>query len=146
MTHVGILISFAVPLPPVGAGLAPPSARISRSKLCPAPPMFVGARHVYPEPRRAVPVFRFAPTPTVNLTPLYATVTETRGGSSNLDTVRRASASFVGARFSASPSPRLPILPYSINASHPHSEATPTINLTPLNANAYKNTGVSVES
>jgi hypothetical protein len=39
----------------------------------------VGARHVYPEFRRAVPFFRFAPAPTANLTPLNATLTKTRG-------------------------------------------------------------------
>jgi hypothetical protein len=42
------------------------------ASYCAAPPMLVGARH-------AVPVFRFATTPTVNLTPLNATLTKTRG-------------------------------------------------------------------
>ena len=73
MTHVGILISSAVPPPPVGAGLAPPGARISRGKLCAAPPILVGSR-------RAVPFFRFAPTPTANLTPLNAMLTKNKGG------------------------------------------------------------------
>ena len=115
MTHVGILLSSSVPLPPVGA-------------------------------RHAVPFFRFAPTPTVNLNSLYATLTKTRGGSLSLDTARLTSRSFVGAQFIAPTSPRLPTLPLPTNGSHPDSEATPTVSLTPLYATLTKTRGVLVES
>jgi len=47
---------------------APPSA----APPCAIPPPFVGARH-------AAPAFSFAPTPTVSLSPLDATLTK-KGG------------------------------------------------------------------
>jgi len=131
VTLVDILISYAVPPPPVGAGLAPPGARISRSKLCPTQPMFVGARH-------AVPFFRFAPTPTVNLSSLYAMLTKNKGV---LPNARRSSASFVGAQFIASPSHMLPTLPCPTSASHARSEPAFHSEPNPFIRNAYKNNG-----
>jgi len=101
----------------------------------PAPPLFVGARH-------AVPVFRFAATPTVNLTPLYATLTKKPGGLFN---TRRASTSVVGAQFIAPFSLSLPIQPRATNASRPSRGPTPKASLTPLNATLIKTRGVLVE-
>jgi hypothetical protein len=98
---------------------------------CAAPPMLVGARH-------AVPVFPCATTPTLNLTPLYATLTKKRGCLFN---ARRASTSVVGAQFIAPFSLSLPIQPRATNASRPSRGPTPTASLTPLNATLTKTRG-----
>lgn len=102
----------------------------------PAPPMLVGARH-------AVPVFRSAPTPTVNSTPLYATVTKYPGGPP--EGAQRPGVSCKGAIHC------VPFAPASnttlSNKGLPHarrvcSHSKPN----PFIRNGYKNTGVVSES
>jgi len=101
-----------------------------RSAVC-----SVGARH-------AVPLFSILPTPTVNLTPLSATLTKKPG---DRQSARSATASFVGAQFIAPSFPRLPTLPFPTNVSHPRGESTSTVTLTPLYATLTNIRGVLVE-
>jgi hypothetical protein len=102
----------------------------------------VGTRHVYPEPRRAVPVLSGKPAPTVSLSPLYATVTKNDGDP--LRTRRSVTilcrgaihcALFAQAPNSTTRNRRLPPAP----RAHTHSEPKP------FKRNAYKNKGVPVE-
>jgi hypothetical protein len=102
-----------------------------RSAVC-----SVGARH-------AVPLFSILPTPTVNLTPLSATLTKKPG---DRQSARSATASFVGAQFIAPSSPMFSTLPRSTNASDLRGQPTPTASLTPLNATLTKTRGVLFES
>jgi len=126
----------------VRAELAPPAAPISRGKLCPAQPSLVGAQHVYPKLRRAVPVSSFTSTLPVNISPLYAMLTKNEGV---LPNARRSSPFFVGAQFIAPSLRSLPIQPRAANASHPRRESTAAVMLTPLYATLTKSRGVLLE-
>jgi hypothetical protein len=81
-----------------------------------------------------------ASTPTVNLTPLYATLTKIEGG------LYRTATSFVGAQHAAPLTPRLPIRPPAAATPCPRREPTPTVSLTPLYAMLTKTRGVLIES
>ena len=76
--------------------------------------------------------------PTVNLTPLNATLTKNEGGLSRASL--RPHESFLAAQLAAPPAIRFPILPRETNPSYSGREPTPG-EPNPFKRNAYKKQG-----
>ena len=130
MTPTRLSLSGVVPSLPVVAGLAQP---------CPAPQVSNAHRPVVVRrgtARRARPVPAPQAPPTVNLSPLNATLTKYEGGPVETALLRAQVSPDVSVRPVAAwrAVPVLSIVPI------------PTVNLTPLNATFTENEGVPVES